>query len=98
MGRDQLPLFESASPPRPPQEAAPPKPFTVSELTARIRGTLEPAFASVLVQGEVSNYRPAASGHAYFSLKDSGANLSAVAFSWGSKRRSFELKDGLQVL
>ena len=89
MARDQLPLFE---------KVAPPKPLSVSELTAKIRGTLEPAFASIWVQGEVSNYRPAASGHAYFSLKDSGANLATVAFGWGSKRRGFELKDGLQVL
>jgi exodeoxyribonuclease VII large subunit len=48
--------------------------------------------------GEVSNYRPAPSGHAYFSLKDSGACISAAAFGWGARRRNFELKDGLQVL
>ncbi|MGK5084047.1 exodeoxyribonuclease VII large subunit [Bdellovibrionota bacterium FG-1] len=76
----------------------PPKALTVTELTQQIRGVVEPSFAQVWVQGEVSNYRPAASGHAYFSLKDGGASLAAASFGWGSRRRSFELKDGLQVL
>jgi hypothetical protein len=40
------------------------KHWTVTELTSQIRGVLEPAFTQVWVQGEVSNYRPAASGHA----------------------------------
>lgn len=83
----------------------PPKPespashqLTVTELTAKIRGVLEPAFQQVWVQGEVSNYRPAPSGHAYFSLKDGGASIAAAYFGWGARRREFELKDGLQVL
>ncbi|MFN7684269.1 MAG: exodeoxyribonuclease VII large subunit [Oligoflexia bacterium] len=77
------------------------KQFTVSELTARIKSTLEPAFTQVWVKGEVSNYRPAASGHAYFSLKDSEATIAAAFFGWGQKSRSaarFELSDGLEVL
>ncbi len=87
---------------KPAPEQAPavvePKHLTVSELTSRIRGVLEPQFTQVWVVGEVSNYRPAASGHAYFSLKDAGASISAAYFGWGAKRRAFELKDGLQVL
>ncbi|MBI2712563.1 MAG: exodeoxyribonuclease VII large subunit [Bdellovibrio sp.] len=75
----------------------PPRRFTVSELTARIRGVLEPSFGLVWVQGEISNYKPASSGHVYFSLKDGGANISAAVFGWGARRRSFDLKDGLQV-
>lgn len=78
--------------------AAPPVPLTITELTQRIRGTLEPAFTQVLAVGEVSNYRPAASGHAYFSLKDGTASISAAVFGWGARRRNWELKDGLQVL
>ncbi len=78
------------------------KPHTVSELTSRIKATLEPAFTQVWVRGEVSNYRPAASGHAYFSLKDSDATLSAAFFGWGrpgaGSRPRFELRDGLEVL
>jgi len=79
-----------------------PAALTVSQLTARIRGVLEPQFLSVWVKGEVSNYRPAASGHAYFSLKDEGAMLSAACFSWAQRNRQsrapFELRDGLEVL
>ena len=81
------------------QAAQPPKHWTVSELTNQIRGVLEPAFRQVWVQGELSNCRPAASGHVYFSLKDENASISAAVFGWGAKtKRSFELKDGLQVL
>ena len=77
----------------------PPRHWTVSELTNQIRGVLEPSFRQVWVQGELSNCRPAASGHVYFSLKDEGASISAALFGWGSKqKRGFELKDGLQVL
>ncbi len=95
-----LPLFDrpSSSSETAKDEPAPPKHLSISELTTRIRGILEPAFTQVLVQGEVSNYRPAASGHAYFSLKDTSASISAAIFGWGSKRKPFELKDGLQVL
>ncbi len=76
--------------------------LTVTELTSRIRGVIEPRFLSVLVRGEVSNYRPAASGHAYFSLKDDGAMISAAFFNWSARNRQsrtpFELRDGLEVL
>ena len=78
--------------------AAVKKHWTVSELTSQIKGVLEPAFVQVWIQGEVSNYRPASSGHAYFSLKDSNATVSAAFFGWGGRRKNFELKDGLQVL
>ncbi len=76
------------------------KHLTVSELTQMIRGVLEPSFTQVWVKGEISNYRPAASGHVYFSLKDAGACISAAIFNWGgrSKKPLFEIKDGLQVL
>lgn len=86
---EELPLFAKTSKP---------KHWTVTELTARIRGILEPAFDQVWVQGEVSNFRPAASGHVYFSLKDQNSNISAALFGWGAKKKGFELKDGLQVL
>ncbi|MFZ9594702.1 MAG: exodeoxyribonuclease VII large subunit [Bdellovibrionia bacterium] len=95
-----LPLFSTPlSPSGPERKPEVPKPWSVTEFTQRLRGVVEPSFSQVWVQGEVSNYRPAASGHAYFSLKDSHSSLSAAAFSWGAgKKKSFELKDGLQVL
>lgn len=74
--------------------------WSIEELTHRIRGLLEPPFSQVWVKGEVSNYKPAVSGHAYFSLKDAGASIAAACFGWGArhKQRSFELKEGLSVL
>jgi exodeoxyribonuclease VII large subunit len=97
---EDLPLF---SQPRsreavPNEVVQPPKHLTVTELTSQIRGVLEPAFMQVWVQGEISNFRPAASGHVYFSLKDQGACISAAIFGWGARKKSFDLKDGLQVL
>lgn len=79
------------------------KAWTVSELTARIKGTLEPSFVSVWVRGEVSNHRPAGpSGHLYFSIKDAGASVSAAFFGWSGRGRRgpprFELEDGLEVI
>ena len=86
-----LPLFSQS-------KAPVPQHWTVTELTTRIRGLVEPAFLQVWVQGEVSNYRPTASGHAYFSLKDAQSMISAAIFGWGARKKKFELKDGLQVL
>lgn len=75
--------------------------LSVSELTTKIKNVIEPEFAEVWVQGEISNFRPAASGHLYFSLKDDKAMISAAFFGWGSRSRAkpkFELEDGLHVL
>lgn len=95
---DALQSPKPASVPDAVAEPGKPRTWTVSELTAQIRGVLEPSFTQVWIQGEVSNYRPAASGHAYFSLKDQGSAISAAVFGWGSRRRGFDLKDGLQIL
>ena len=54
--------------------------FTVSELTARIKQMLERGFPALLVEGEISNARPSAAGHLYFTLKDEDASISAVMF------------------
>jgi exodeoxyribonuclease VII large subunit len=50
------------------------------------------------VRGEISNLRQQASGHVYFSLKDAGAQLSAVMFRTDAARQRVALRDGLQVL
>ncbi|GHV37093.1 exodeoxyribonuclease 7 large subunit [Spirochaetia bacterium] len=69
--------------------------LTVSELTDLIRRTLEGSFPEVIVEGELSNYRPSGAGHLYFTLKDSGAVLSAVMFKNRSRFLNFEPKDGM---
>ncbi len=74
------------------------RPFTVSEVTQAIKAVLERGFRSVRVEGEVSNVRPASSGHVYFSLKDDASSLSAVLFRNRRNTLDFELADGDQVV
>jgi exodeoxyribonuclease VII large subunit len=50
------------------------------------------------VEGEISNLRTPGSGHSYFTLKDEGAQLSAVLFRGRGRRVRFDLEDGMQVL
>jgi len=69
--------------------------LTVSELTELIRCRLEEHFSSVTVEGELSNCRPASSGHLYFSLKDAGAKIDAVMFRNRLRFLNFEPKDGM---
>ena len=71
--------------------------YTVSEITGRIKKLLEVRFIRVGVVGEVSNLRPAASGHIYFSLKDEESLISAVLFRNEGRRLRFELRDGMEV-
>ncbi|MCL2175711.1 MAG: exodeoxyribonuclease VII large subunit [Treponema sp.] len=71
------------------------KHLTVTELTEQIRSCLEGSFSVICVEGEISNCRPASSGHLYFSLKDSGAKIDAVMFKNRLKTLTFEPKDGM---
>ncbi|MGI8656831.1 MAG: exodeoxyribonuclease VII large subunit [Pyrinomonadaceae bacterium] len=74
------------------------RPLSVSELTSAVRSTLEGRFASVWVEGEISNFKAhAASGHWYFTIKDEGAQLRAACFRTANKRIRFRPSDGLQV-
>jgi len=69
--------------------------FTVSEITGLIRQNLENAFPQVMVEGELSNFRPSGSGHLYFSLKDPGAKIDAVMFKNRLSFLDFEPRDGM---
>jgi exodeoxyribonuclease VII large subunit len=71
---------------------------TVSELVMRIKTTLEDQFPAVWVEGEISNLRTPSSGHAYFTLKDDGAQLRCVLFRGRGRRVAFQPEDGMQVL
>lgn len=72
--------------------------FTVSELTAQIRRSLEDQFPTVWVEGEISNLRRPSSGHQYFTLKDSNSQIRVVLFRGSGQRLRFDLQDGLEVL
>ena len=69
--------------------------FTVSQLTELIRETLEEGFPAVVVEGELSNYRPSSTGHLYFTLKDGGASIAAIMFRNRIRSLAFEPKDGM---
>jgi exodeoxyribonuclease VII large subunit len=73
------------------------RPVSVSELTQQIRGALEKHFASVWVEGEISNFRAHNSGHWYFTLKDEFAQLRAACYRSSNQRIRFRIEDGLQV-
>ena len=73
------------------------KPLTVSQLTNSIRIALESRFASVWVEGEMSNFKSHSSGHWYFTLKDSNAQLRAKCFRSTNTRIRFRPTDGLHV-
>jgi len=72
--------------------------LTVTELTEEIRKILEGGFSSVWVQGEISNYKRAPSGHSYFTLKDDKSQVKSVMFKGQSRFLKFKLEDGLKVL
>jgi len=71
--------------------------ITVSELTASIKRTLEEGFPFFSVSGEISNFRPASSGHWFFTLKDEGAQISCVMFKTNSWKVNFAPRDGDKV-
>ncbi|MFH1028660.1 MAG: exodeoxyribonuclease VII large subunit, partial [Pseudomonadota bacterium] len=72
--------------------------LTVSRLTALLRGVLEENFEQLWVQGEVSNLSLPSSGHCYFTLKDSGAQLRCVMFKSSVKNLKFRPTDGMALI
>ncbi len=74
-----------------------PEPMTVSELTAQIKGDVERRFSSVWVEGEITNFFSAASGHWYFTLTDGGSIMKAACYKGQNYRIRFQPFDGLSV-
>jgi exodeoxyribonuclease VII large subunit len=73
--------------------------FSVSELSAAIRRTLEGAYGQVRLRGEISGFRgPHASGHCYFALKDDRAKIDAVVWRSVALALRFKPTDGLEVI
>lgn len=72
--------------------------YSVSELTAAIRGLLEMNFDSVWLEGEISGHKVAQSKHAYFTLKDDRCQIRCVMFRGSRSGLKFEPEDGDQVL
>lgn len=72
--------------------------YSVTAITRDIKSILENTFGGVWVEGEISNFKSASSGHFYFSLKDAQAVLGAAMFSRANKGIAFRIEDGLKVV
>jgi exodeoxyribonuclease VII large subunit len=86
---DQMSLFSGAD-----------RPYSVSEVTGRIRALIEqePEFQDLWVEGEISNFHRASSGHVYFTLKDAGAQLGAVIWRSQARQLTYVPQEGDQAV
>ena len=72
--------------------------WTVRDLVSDVRRHIETGYTDLWVEGEISNFRPAPSGHLYFTLKDGEAQLPIVLFRRQALLLRFRPADGLAVL
>ena len=72
--------------------------YTVSEVSAALKRTVEDTFDRVRVRGEVSGFKRAASGHLYMNLKDQNAVIDAVCWRGTTRSLSIEPEDGLEIV
>ena len=81
-------------------QAVPPsrKIWRVGEIVSNVRTQLERSFADVWVEGEISNFRPAESGHLYFTLKDGDAQLRIVMFRTQARLLRFKPENGMAIV
>jgi exodeoxyribonuclease VII large subunit len=91
------PLSSSAAPTAQPP-AAVRRVLSVSELNANIRDLLEGTFIDVWVEGELSNVKVWNTGHLYFTLKDSAAQIKAVMFRSAVRYLRFKPQDGQHIV
>ncbi len=71
--------------------------LSVSQLNNRARLLLEDVFSGIWVEGEISNLAKPASGHIYFTLKDSQAQVRCALFRQNAAKVRQALRDGLAV-
>jgi exodeoxyribonuclease VII large subunit len=71
--------------------------MTVSEAVRAANRVLEHRFSRIWVEGEVSNLKVAASGHAFFTLKDDEAALPAAMWRSSMQRLRFQLEEGQRL-
>ena len=72
--------------------------YTVSEITQVIKNLLEEKVGEIWLEGEISNFKAATSGHFYFSLKDQNSLIGAAMFAYANNGLKFKLEDGLKVI
>ena len=74
------------------------RPLTVSEINRIIKETFRDRFYNLLIEGEVSGFRPSTSGHWYFTLKDRDSQISAVMFRFARTQSAYVPQNGDRVL
>ncbi|MGB6031431.1 MAG: exodeoxyribonuclease VII large subunit, partial [Bacteroidota bacterium] len=72
--------------------------LTVSEITRKIKLTVERGFSAVTVQGELSNFKRHTSGHVYFTLRDEQTQISGVMWRSRVAGLAFDPEDGMKVI
>src|SRR6266700_6612165 len=105
-----VPIFPCASPVKLPQmsfegqlgftfdQALARRIWRVADLVSAVRTTVERGYTDVWVEGEISNFRPAESGHLYFTLKDGDAQLRIVMFRSQARLLRFRPDNGMQII
>jgi exodeoxyribonuclease VII large subunit len=74
------------------------EPLTITEISARLKRTVEDAFGFVRLRGELSGVKLAASGHLYCRLKDENAQIDGVMWRGSVQRLGFRPEDGVEVV
>ncbi|GHT53055.1 exodeoxyribonuclease VII large subunit [Endomicrobiia bacterium] len=72
--------------------------YTVTQISNEIKLILEDSYPAVWIQGEISNFKLYNSGHMYFNVKDSNAQIKAVMFKNVNIDLKFDPQDGIKVL
>ncbi|MFN7932421.1 MAG: exodeoxyribonuclease VII large subunit [Bryobacteraceae bacterium] len=80
------------------QWETPQRHFTVTTLTNAMRDALSADFADIWVAGEISGVKAATSGHVYFTLKDTNAQIRCALFARTARFIRFKPRDGVEVL
>lgn len=72
--------------------------WSVSKLVFSVQRVLLNSFSDVWLRGEISNLSRPASGHLYFTLKDTSAQIRVVMFKRSVTVRNLAITDGMEVV
>ncbi len=74
------------------------KVYSVSEINRQSKNLLEAKFSNIQIEGEISNLSKPASGHFYFKLKDSNAQIQCAFFRSRAMKLRFKLEEGMHII
>lgn len=72
--------------------------YTVSQISNKLKALVEGEFSYVKIRGEVSGYKLAPSGHAYLSLKDNNAVISAICWRGTLSKLKIKPEEGMELV